>query len=196
MTHCGHRAQVMPSPKADASPSSVKSRWPREVGVVYISGLPRRARGSSRQFSEMGEAASASTHDPFDRESTQLAAANDSHTTALRDRFPASEASAPSCVRRSPTRTWRPSYLLPEITEADHGRRGLPSGDVLRARSSTVASIFLQVGSSAFARPATTGAAISVIKRQYSSAVLKVISPATVFTVMSFRPPLRKAVSI
>ena len=87
-------------------------------------------------------------------------------------------------------------YLLPVTTLADHGSRGLPSGDVLRAKSSTVASIFFWVGPSAFASPATTGAAISVIKFQYSSADLKRSSPATFFSDTSFRPPLRKAVPI
>ena len=46
-------------------------------------------------------------------------------------------------------------YLRAEIVEADHARQGLPSGDVLRAKSSTAASILLRVGSSALASPAT-----------------------------------------
>ena len=48
------------------------------------------------------------------------------------------------------------SYLLAEMVEADHASRGFPSGDVFRARSSTVISIFFRVGSSALVSPATT----------------------------------------
>ena len=88
-------------------------------------------------------------------------------------------------------------YLRAEIVEADQARHGLPSGDVLRAKSSTTASILLRVGSSALASPATTGAAISVMKPQYSSADFETpSSPTTCFTAMSFRPPLRDAASI
>src|SRR5262245_17917382 len=82
------------------------------------------------------------------------------------------------------------------MAEADHGRRGLPSRDVLRAKSSTVASIIIRVGSSALVSPATTGGAHSVMKLQYSSADLNLSSPATCFSATSFSPPLRKAVSI
>src|SRR5262245_3680621 len=88
------------------------------------------------------------------------------------------------------------SYLLAEMVEADHASRGSPSGDVFRAKSSTVVSISLRVGSFALASPATTVGEISVMKLQYSSADLNLSSPTTCFTAMSFRPPLRKAVSI
>ena len=60
------------------------------------------------------------------------------------------------------------SYLLAEMIEADHASRGLPSGHVFRAKSSTVVWIFFRVGSSALARPATTVGEISVMKLQYS----------------------------
>jgi hypothetical protein len=40
------------------------------------------------------------------------------------------------------------SNLLAEMIEADHASRGLPSGDVFCAKSRTVVSIFLRVGSS------------------------------------------------
>src|SRR5262249_12587294 len=81
------------------------------------------------------------------------------------------------------------AYLLPEMAEADHGRRGLPSGDVLRAKSRTVISIILRVGSSALVSAATTRGAHSVLKLQYSSADLNLSSPATCFTQrLSARP--------
>jgi len=48
------------------------------------------------------------------------------------------------------------SYLLAEMVEADHASRGWPSGDVFRAKSSTVVSIFFRVGSSALVSPATS----------------------------------------
>jgi hypothetical protein len=60
------------------------------------------------------------------------------------------------------------SYLLAEMVEADHASRGLPSWDVFRAKSSTVVSILLRVGSSALVSPATTVGEISVMKLQYS----------------------------
>ena len=60
------------------------------------------------------------------------------------------------------------SYLLAEMIEADHDNRGLPSGHVFRAKSSTVVSIFFRVGSSALVSPATTVGEISVMKLQYS----------------------------
>src|SRR5262245_505213 len=88
------------------------------------------------------------------------------------------------------------SYLLAEMVEADHASRGFPSGDVFRAKSSTVVSNFFRVGSSALVSPATTVGEISVMKLQYSWAELNLSSPSTFLTAMPFRPPLRKAVSI